>query len=81
MKTMCIGMSLAAVFVLTCLAIDFARGADKSVYPPLNAVSPPASYGDIYYDRRWWKLCKGGGRYVAMAEAHELGKPNPCARN
>lgn len=28
--------------------------------------------------RRWRQLCKGGGRYQAMAEAYEMGKPSPC---
>jgi len=73
MKTMCIGMSLAAVFVLTCLAIDLARSAEIPV--PSETIR---NYSDHFYARRWAKLCKGGGRYVAMAEAHELGKPNPC---
>jgi len=78
MKTMCISMSLVACIVFSCLAIDLARSGDKRVYPPFNGVSPPVSYGDQYYARRWNKLCRGGGRYQAMAEAHEIGKPNPC---
>lgn len=28
--------------------------------------------------RRWRQLCKGGGRYQAMAEAYEMGRSSPC---
>lgn len=39
-------------------------------------------YSQAYLDRqqakRWKLLCKGAGRYQAMSEAHEAGKPDPC---
>lgn len=42
------------------------------------------TYSKAYIDRqdakRWAELCKGGGRYQAMAEAFEKGKPNPCEK-
>ena len=28
---------------------------------------------------RWKELCKGGGRYEAMGEAYDMGRPNPCS--
>ena len=37
------------------------------------------TYSQHYYQRRWSRLCKGGaGRYDAMREAYDLGKPDPC---
>jgi hypothetical protein len=40
------------------------------------------TYSQKYLDRqqakRWKALCRGGGRYQAMSEAHEAGKPDPC---
>ena len=40
------------------------------------------TYTQAYLDRkdakRWKELCKGGGRYQAMAEAYDKGKPSPC---
>jgi len=40
------------------------------------------TYSKAYLDRqqakRWKQLCKGGGRYQAMSEAYEAGKPDPC---
>lgn len=36
------------------------------------------TYTPAYYQRRWKKLCKGGGRYEAMSEAYELGMRDPC---
>lgn len=42
------------------------------------------TYSKAYLDRqqvkRWKELCKGGGRYQAMSEAYEAGKPDPCNR-
>ncbi len=37
------------------------------------------AYADHYYYRRWARLCKGAGRYDAMREAYDLGKPDPCS--
>lgn len=37
-------------------------------------------YTPKYYERRWKKLCQGGGRYVAMAEAFDMNKPQPCTQ-
>lgn len=43
------------------------------------------TYSQKYLDRsqakRWKELCKGGGRYQAMSEAYEAGKPYPCSRD
>lgn len=42
----------------------------------------PAQFGtytDKYYEKKWKKLCKGAGRYDAMREAYERGKPDPCS--
>ena len=40
------------------------------------------TYSKAYQDRqqakRWRALCKGAGRYQAMSEAYEAGKPDPC---
>lgn len=40
------------------------------------------TYSQAYLDRqqikKWKILCKGGGRYQAMAEAYNAGKPDPC---
>lgn len=36
------------------------------------------TYSDAHLRKRWANLCKGGGRYQAMAEAYELGRPDPC---
>lgn len=40
------------------------------------------TYSKAYLDRqqlkKWKDLCKGGGRYQAMAEAYEARKPDPC---
>ena len=38
-------------------------------------------YGDHYYERRWRIMCLGPARYDAMAEAYELGRPNPCGHS
>lgn len=31
-----------------------------------------------WLQKRWRELCKGGGRYQAMGEAYEMGRPDPC---
>jgi len=40
------------------------------------------TYSQKYLDKqqakRWKLLCKGGGRYQAMSEAYQAGKPDPC---
>lgn len=36
------------------------------------------TFSPQYYAKRWKKLCKGAGRYTAMAEAYEQGRPDPC---
>jgi hypothetical protein len=36
------------------------------------------TYSTAYYRKRWARMCKGGGRYVAMAEAYDMGLPQPC---
>lgn len=36
-------------------------------------------YSPAYYTRRWKQLCKGSGRYTAMREAYEQGRPDPCS--
>ncbi len=36
------------------------------------------AYKDRWQAKKWKRLCKGGGRYQAMGEAYEAGKPNPC---
>jgi len=36
------------------------------------------AYTERAQARRWKDLCKGGGRYQAMSEAYEAGKPDPC---
>jgi len=65
--------------------ISYARGADLPIPPspqyrgnPGMDLSKFGVYGDRYYARRWKKLCAGGGRYIAMAEAYDLGKRDPC---
>jgi len=53
----------------------------RSDYRP-NAQPMFGTYSQAYLDRqqtkRWKELCKGGGRYQAMSEAYEAGKPDPC---
>lgn len=40
------------------------------------------TYSKAYLDRqqlkKWKELCKGAGRYQAMGEAYNAGKPDPC---
>ena len=40
------------------------------------------TYSQAYLDRqqakKWKDLCSGGGRYQAMSEAYDAGKPDPC---
>lgn len=40
------------------------------------------TYSQKYLDKqqakRWKQLCRGGGRYQAMSEAYQAGKPDPC---
>lgn len=38
------------------------------------------TFSPQYYAKRWKKLCKGAGRYTAMAEAYEQGQPDPCVK-
>jgi hypothetical protein len=68
------GIMLLVTLFFSALSIS------KAANLPLPSPNPivRAGYGDEYYKRRWEKLCMGGGRYQAMAEAHELRKPNPC---
>ena len=77
---------IMAVFWLTVggLIAHKAKGADLP-YEILHGHSRPTmalnkfgTYSAKYYQRRWKKLCLGGGRYVAMAEAYEQRKPSPC---
>jgi len=53
----------------------------RSDYRP-NAQPMFGTYSRAYLDsqqaKRWKELCKGGGRYQAMSEAYEAGKPDPC---
>lgn len=67
----------ALVLMATCTQ---ARAADLITGQPAFG-----TYTQRYLDRqqlrRWQELCRGGGRYQAMSEAYDLGKPNPCNRN
>jgi hypothetical protein len=58
---------------------------DRNLTPPptimreeSTALGAFGTYSTNYMQRRWARLCKGGGRYQAMAEAYERGRPNPC---
>jgi hypothetical protein len=35
---------------------------------------------DQFLSKRWKVMCAGAARYAAMAEAYDLGKPDPCQR-
>jgi len=63
------------------LLLGSAWAAEASTYRPGEGPSFGA-YSQAYVDRqqarRWRELCKGGGRYQAMSEAYEAGKPDPC---
>jgi len=65
------------------LLLASAGAAEASGYRPGEGPSF-GTYTRAYVDRqqakRWRDLCKGGGRYQAMSEAYEAGKPNPCLR-
>jgi hypothetical protein len=57
--------------------------AEASVYRPGEGPSfgtYTRAYADRQQAKRWRELCKGGGRYQAMGEAYEAGKPDPCNR-
>jgi hypothetical protein len=66
---------VASIVLSTCAYADD--------YRP-NAQPMFGTYSQAYLDRqqakRWKELCKGGGRYQAMSEAYEAGKPDPCKR-
>jgi hypothetical protein len=66
------------------LLLASAGAAEASGYRPGENPSFGV-YSRAYVDRqqakRWRELCKGGGRYQAMSEAYEAGKPDPCNKN
>lgn len=33
---------------------------------------------DQQQSKKWKELCRGAGRYQAMREAYDAGKPDPC---
>jgi hypothetical protein len=78
------------VWGLVGAGVQHARGADYICTPAqteagecLPLIDRPGirafgTYSDHYYQRRWARLCKGAGRYDAMREAYDLGKPDPC---
>jgi len=56
------------------------RMARADYHPGPNPVF--GTYSKAYLDRhrlkQWKEQCKGAGRYQAMSEAYEAGKPDPC---
>lgn len=47
-------------------------------YHMLHATNDEQKERDKLLKKHWKILCKGGGRYEAMAEAYDMGMPNPC---
>lgn len=47
-------------------------------YLMLHQHNTARNYHEKWLKERWATLCKGGGRYQAMAEAYEMGRPDPC---
>lgn len=78
---------MAAFWMLVGGLVACARSAELP-YVIMHGYSRPQSmvlnkfgvYTPKYYERRWKKLCQGGGRYVAMAEAFDMKKPQPCTQ-
>jgi hypothetical protein len=67
-----------ALFLLIC-AIELGHSAELRIRDyQRSRLDRFGQYGDAYYERRWFKMCKGPARYDAMREAYELGKKNPC---
>jgi len=64
----------ACVLVATCTQ---ARAYMSNQQPMFGTYSQ--KYLDRQQAKRWKELCKGGGRYQAMSEAYEAGKPDPCS--
>jgi hypothetical protein len=73
-------LMVAQFMIMTVVTLILLSIAAKSAELMAPYTVRAHSYSDHFYARRWAKLCKGGGRYVAMAEAHDLGKPNPCVK-
>ena len=75
-------MALFALIMIMILIMTIPARADS--YRP-NQQPTFGTYTQAYLDRaqarRWTELCKGGGRYQAMSEAYESGKPDPCNKN
>lgn len=57
------------------LPVEITEGRSRGPTMNLNRFG---HYSMNYYRKRWVSLCKGGGRYVAMAEAYDMRQPNPC---
>lgn len=66
---------------LTIIIVLLGSPAFADAYRP-NQQPMFGTYSQAYLERaqakRWRELCKGAGRYQAMSEAYEAGKPDPC---
>lgn len=75
-----IGLLAVLIFFVWAFFTFTARAADMDLPPEITqgySISGRAAM-ERYYIHRWAQLCKGGGRYQAMSEAYELGRPSPC---
>ncbi len=70
-------VTLIAVLILMMTSRP-ARAYQPSQQPMFGTYS--RAYTERQQAKRWRELCKGGGRYQAMSEAYEAGKPDPCQR-
>ena len=59
--------------ILACVWIGRAYGMGSTKFGTYTK-----AYEDKQDLKRWKKLCEGGGRYQAMAEAYDKHKPDPC---
>lgn len=72
---------LLIVIIFTMALMAGTKAADLPIQPDRpesNDLNRFGRYSDAYYQRRWKRMCKGGGRYVAMSEAYDGRKPDPC---
>ena len=71
-------MLWTAFGALMVISLHFAQAADYRAGEPAIFGSYSKAYQDRAQLKRWRELCRGGGRYLAMAEAYDARKPDPC---